>query len=105
MTINYKHYPTNWLTEVRPRILARANNCCEQCGVQNHTWVKRDREHNNSVYVVLTIHHMGTDKPDGTKGDHTDKMDCRDENLIALCQRCHLAADRELRKAVKAGVR
>ena len=43
--------------------------------------------------VVLTVHHIGVDKPDGTMGDPRDKMDCRDENLIALCQRCHLLAD------------
>ncbi len=43
--------------------------------------------------VVLSVHHIGADKPDGTLGDPRDKMDCRDENLIALCQRCHLLAD------------
>jgi hypothetical protein len=43
--------------------------------------------------VILTVHHIGVDKPDGTPGDPHDKMDVRDENLIALCQRCHLIAD------------
>ena len=43
--------------------------------------------------VVLTTHHMGIAKPDGTPGDKHDKMDCRDENLMALCQRCHFIAD------------
>lgn len=43
--------------------------------------------------VVLTVHHIGVDKPDGSPGSPHDKMDCRDENLIALCQRCHLLAD------------
>ncbi|HSS99910.1 MAG TPA: hypothetical protein VLK33_22905 [Terriglobales bacterium] len=43
--------------------------------------------------VVLTVHHIGVDLPDGTPGSPHDKMDCRDENLIALCQRCHLLAD------------
>lgn len=43
--------------------------------------------------VILTVHHIGVDKPDGTPGDAHDKMDCRDENLAALCQKCHLAAD------------
>ncbi len=45
------------------------------------------------VKVVLTVHHVGTTKPDGTPGDRHDKMDCRDENLLALCQRCHFLAD------------
>lgn len=43
--------------------------------------------------VVLTVHHIGVDKPDGSPGSPHDKMDCREENLIALCQRCHLLAD------------
>lgn len=43
--------------------------------------------------VVLTTHHIGAPHADGTPGDLHDKMDCRDENLIALCQRCHFIAD------------
>jgi len=43
--------------------------------------------------IVLTVHHIGADHADGTPGDPRDKMDVRDENLIALCQACHLAAD------------
>lgn len=43
--------------------------------------------------VVLTVHHVGAPKPDGSPGDRHDKMDCRDENLAALCQRCHWLAD------------
>lgn len=43
--------------------------------------------------IVLTVHHIGVAKPDGTPGDIHDKMDCRDENLTALCQRCHFIAD------------
>jgi 5-methylcytosine-specific restriction endonuclease McrA len=47
----------------------------------------------NPIKVFLTVHHIGIDKPDGTPGSPHDKMDCRDENLVALCQRCHLLAD------------
>jgi len=43
--------------------------------------------------VVLTTHHIGVAKADGSPGDVHDKMDCRDENLTALCQRCHFIAD------------
>lgn len=43
--------------------------------------------------VVLTVHHIGIDREDGTPGSPHDKMDCREANLIALCQRCHLLAD------------
>ncbi len=48
---------------------------------------------NKYTRVVLTTHHIGIDYPDGRQGDCHDKMDCRDENLIALCQRCHFIAD------------
>lgn len=48
--------------------------------------------------VVLTVHHIGAVKPDGTAGDPHDKMDVRDKNLIALCQRCHLIADGDIHK-------
>ena len=43
--------------------------------------------------VILTVAHLGIDKPDGTPGDKADRMDCRPENLAALCQRCHLNYD------------
>ena len=29
MPIDYKRYPENWLSEIRPRIMARADNTCE----------------------------------------------------------------------------
>jgi 5-methylcytosine-specific restriction endonuclease McrA len=43
--------------------------------------------------VVLTVAHLGTPHADGTPGDKHDKLDVRDENLAALCQRCHLLYD------------
>lgn len=49
--------------------------------------------------VILTVHHIGVPKDDGTPGDPHDKMDVRDCNLAALCQRCHLAADMSTHKA------
>lgn len=47
--------------------------------------------------IVLTVHHAGVPYPDGRPGDRADKADCRDENLVALCQRCHLLADQDIR--------
>jgi hypothetical protein len=32
MPIDYKKYPPNWLSEIRPRIMKRANNTCECAG-------------------------------------------------------------------------
>jgi hypothetical protein len=58
-------------------------------------WYEMPDEFANSLYttVVLTVHHIGAPKLDGAPGDIDDKMDCRDENLISLCQRCHFIAD------------
>lgn len=44
--------------------------------------------------IVLTVHHKGVPYPDGTPGDPGNKFDNRDENLEALCQFDHFAADR-----------
>ena len=34
---NKARYPKNW-KQIRISILERANNCCEFCGVENHTY-------------------------------------------------------------------
>jgi hypothetical protein len=34
-----KFYSADWKSEVRPRILARAKNCCEECGKPNRQYV------------------------------------------------------------------
>jgi 5-methylcytosine-specific restriction endonuclease McrA len=74
MPINYQDYPANWKSEIRPRILARANDKCEECGVSNGSALLK-----GTHKVVLTLHHK-----DGQLIDHSDS------NLIALCQKCHL---------------
>ena len=87
MPMDKTKYPKNW-SEISKRIrFERAGNCCEWCGVWNHSF----RE---GTWIVLTVAHLGIDKPDGTPGDKADTMDCREENLAALCQRCHLNFDR-----------
>lgn len=43
MPLNYKEYPKNWKKEIRPAILKRANNRCEECGLQNHSLGYRDK--------------------------------------------------------------
>lgn len=104
MPINYKKYPTNWKTEVRPAILKRAKDCCEFCGVENYSIGYRDS--NNIWYeieqsfvgdmqaqdakeigykiikIVLTVAHL----------DH-DVTNNDPSNLKALCQKCHLNYD------------
>lgn len=44
MPIDYKKYPSNWLTEIRPAIMQRAGHCCEKCGVPNYAVGYRDEE-------------------------------------------------------------
>ena len=68
---NKNRYPKNW-KEIRRDILARANNKCEFCGIENYTI----RE--NGSLVVLTIAHL----------DQTPE-NCDYSNLRALCQKCH----------------
>lgn len=110
MTWDKSKYPPNWSTEIRPRILARANHCCEQCGVENHAVGARDKdgvfhseydigtmnsdagfaafgEYPKIITIVLTIAHLENPEP----------LDCRDENLMAMCQRCHNRLDTPMR--------
>lgn len=109
MPIDYTKYPDNWKTEIRPRILKRAENCCELCGVSNYEWISRSTRNSavrrsvselhkechdslseeyrsiwrKPIRVVLTIAHL----------DH-DLTHNEDGNLMALCQRCHLWYDK-----------
>ena len=116
MAMDYSRYPANW-NEISRHIRDRAGNKCEWCGVENYAVGARDNDGNwhnerdihlmNSdcgyalfgefpkmIKIVLTVAHLGVPKPDDSPGDVHDKMDCRDENLAALCQRCHLNYDR-----------
>jgi hypothetical protein len=136
MPVDMSRYPENW-REISRAVRVRAGNRCEWCGVVNGARGARDRygrwhdeddidQLNSSLgeelfggdypritRIILTVHHIGIDKPDGTPGDKHDKLDCRDENLVALCQKCHLAADMDshvrnaaltrLRRRVEAG--
>lgn len=43
MPIDYKKYPKNWRSEIRPAILERAKHKCEFCGVKNYAYVFRGK--------------------------------------------------------------
>lgn len=62
-------YPGDW-EEIARAIKNEAGWCCEHCG----------HEHEVETGYVLTVHHL-----DG------DPANCACENLVALCQRCHLS--------------
>lgn len=90
MPIDYKKYPPNWLTEIRPRILKRADNKCEveKCGAENY------KPHPiTGSKVVLTIAHLDHDP---------ENWDIKDERLKAMCQKCHLKYDRIHREKTRA---
>lgn len=61
-------YPPNW-DEIATGIKDLAGWECENCG----------HPHEVETGYMLTVHHL-----DG------DKANCVYENLVALCQRCHL---------------
>ena len=86
MPIDYKKYPPNWKTEIRPAVLARANNRCEFCGIENYS-IRSD-----GVKVILTVAHLDHDETN---------WDVKIDRLRALCQRCHLKYDAEEKKKRK----
>lgn len=116
MPMNRKLYPKNWKA-ISLAVRERAGWCCQWCGVKQGAVGARDycdrwwdeddihgmqSDHGEALFgefpkmtkIILTVHHIGIAKPDGRPGSTHDKMDCRDANLVALCQRCHLLADR-----------
>ena len=57
MPVDYSKYPPNWKTEIRPRILKRAGNKCEECGAENY------KPHPiTGSQVILTIAHLDYDE-------------------------------------------
>jgi hypothetical protein len=102
-------YPPEWETEIRPAILKRANNHCEWCGIENHTWLWRHPHddcwhiwsHNLQdgrrwygenatecrVFIRLTIAHI----------HDSDPSNCDPDNLAALCEACHNRHDAKMR--------
>lgn len=116
MPCNYKDYPPNWKTEIRPAILERDGHKCKFCGVQDRAVGYRDASDNwhnieptmqgetdaldawergfKSVRIILTIAHLDNNLKNN---DYS--------NLAALCQRCHNRHDREHRKGNAAETR
>lgn len=76
MPFHKERYPKNW-KEISLRIRERAGGKCEFCGAENY------KPHPiTGSKVILTVAHL----------DH-NPQNCADENLKALCQRCHLKYD------------
>lgn len=117
MPINYSKYPANWFTEIRPAVLARADNCCEDCKVKNYELIYRGKwngipcyqDMNGNVFSAIDGHRLGAtyvgnirNCNKGTKiiltiahliYDEDKTKHCELHELKALCQRCHLILD------------
>ena len=93
MPVDYGKYPKDWKAISRA-IRERSGGRCEcegECGLhRTHPGPRRCVERNGEPAkwakgkVVLTVAHL----------NHMP-MDCRPENLKAMCQRCHLRYDVE----------
>jgi hypothetical protein len=103
MAIDYSKYPKNWKTEIRPKVLERANHKCEFCGIDNYSHVHSFKDEFGKtvwkylsigewyskncpklVKVILTIAHLDHDETN---------MEVKLSRLAALCQLCHLRYD------------
>lgn len=80
---NRRRYPKDWPTISRRVRFDRAGGRCEWCGAVNGV-----PHPVTGSQVVLTVAHL----------NHRPE-DCREENLRALCQRCHNRYDGPMRRA------
>jgi hypothetical protein len=115
MPIDYSKYPQNWKSEIVPRILKRAKNRCEFCGVRNHTnvyvvklYCKTDKgqygwrsiwfRSEGDAKKIRNLKRTGTNivrvALEIAHLDHDEtNHDVADDRLAALCQYCHLNFD------------
>lgn len=121
---NKARYPADWKA-VSKRILDRAADHCERCGVPNGVMIHRAtssagdplwRMADDTAYEDSRCANTGNTVPDTSEDtidmnrkpvrvvltvahlNHTPE-DCADENLRAWCQRCHNIYDAPMRRA------
>ena len=116
MPIDYSKYPPNWKTEIVPRILLRADNRCEICGLENKSIVyglkfqiQTGSERRYGIRTIWFRDIRDAEKVENiARGliyrvqviltvahlDHDElNHDVKDERLKAMCQYCHLNYD------------
>jgi len=95
MAFNRKNYPPYWAQFSKYIRFERAGNFCEQCGIENGTINARGSK------VVLTVAHL--DNPGGVcRCRRSYGVKCaKPSHVLALCQACHLALDRDKHVAVR----
>lgn len=125
MPINYKSYPPNWKTEIRPAILERDGNKCKFCKAPNGEYVFRGVYDGCEVFQTVdgNVYHYPTGEfweqncnanIQPIYGDPNQKavkivltimhldhdINNNDyDNLAAGCQKCHLNFDKNFHKA------
>lgn len=124
MACDYSLYPKNWLSEIRPRILARAGEvrgeagqvikeaCCEFCKVENRLvgwrfpsgrfvsveecqWYNLGPEDESAMGKVMKRKPYKICLTIAHLDHDKRNWDVKDERLAALCQGCHLGWDRK----------
>jgi 5-methylcytosine-specific restriction endonuclease McrA len=122
MPIDYKKYPSNWKTEIVPKVKARDNNSCAFCGIKNYSVGYRI----GSQFIPTAGNEMH-DKAGNGEISYKEARElvkhcneCAEDNLIvivltvahldhdinnndlsnlkALCQKCHLDYDKDHHK-------
>lgn len=105
---NVDRYPDDWaLISARIRFVRAGARCeCDgRCGSRDgHLW-------NPIGEFRCVAHHMNPHPVTGSKViltvahlDHQPE-NCADENLMAMCQRCHLAYDRDHHAVTRAATK
>ncbi len=120
MPCDFSKYPPNWKSHIRPKVLERAGNRCEFCGIKNAAQGYRGESgtfYNVSRYraakmrkefeakepgapkvikIVLTVAHLDHDITNNDMMQHHGPvLPVQQSNLRALCQKCHLSYDAE----------
>jgi hypothetical protein len=79
MPVDWSKYPQNW-KDIARRIKDEAGWRCQKCDLI----CRLPGEEFDTHKRTLTVAHI----------NHVE-IDCRDENLVALCPSCHLEYDRQ----------
>lgn len=121
MPCDYKNYPDNWKSEIRPAILERDNNACKFCEVPNGIKIFRGMLYgkevfqtgDGSIFEYPSGNYLQTDvyaPIEPLNGNinakafkvvltimHLDHDTTNNdyENLAAGCQKCHLNYDKD----------
>lgn len=108
-------YPPDW-PSISLAVRSRAGWRCEECGVENRAWGWRDSSGAFHRVRARPLKDAGYGRPpfELRIGDNVVRIieivltaahlnhnpaDCRQENLRAWCQRCHLIYDAPMKRA------